>query len=251
MKMKASFLIAFSNAAKHANCGAKSFHASHTRRLAMTTLLSAVFLIVPAALKAQTSPCSCKDKADLINQLNKTSAALNKLQQYLTTLKPTDMTDEIPSSPMDNKLTWKQIIDAAAYDAGYYVEDTNAGIMAVMIDSVTCGSTISAGTPCLRSLAEKISKFRESDCRILKNPKRSQIALNYVMSLSDTYRLEIAEIIKYLRALPKGCINDWFGLITYNETTTNNSTIGNTTVEDNMTRTGRMSLNGPRSRNGG
>ena len=238
--MKArSFLIGFSSG-------------TNTFWFAKVILSSIVFLIVPIVVSAQ-GPCICKDKADLLNQLNKANAAFNSLQQYLKTLKQTDLADEIPPVPSGNRLTWRQIIDGTAYDAGYDVEDVNAGIMIVKIDSVTCGSTVTAGTACLKSLAEKVSRSLNATCAS-SNKLKSQVALDYVLKLSDSYREEIAEIIKYLRALPKECpLNDWFGTINVSEEIRNDSTETRkgtvTTMNDKTVRTGRIVLMGSEETN--
>lgn len=181
------------------------------------SLMSVVLLTSPLSVNAQAGPCACKDKADLINQLNKSSAALNAIQQYLKTTKPTDMTNEIPATPANNKLTWKEIINGAIYQAGLDVDDANAQAMIIKTDSSSCGVT-TAGTQCLKSIADKSSILHEVACLFEKNPKSGGVVdvPNYLRKVSDAYRAEVAEILNRLKALQKTCkLDDWIGTIQY------------------------------------
>ncbi len=44
------------------------------------TIFGVILLITPIPVNAQTGPCSCKDKADLINQLNRAKAAYSTVK---------------------------------------------------------------------------------------------------------------------------------------------------------------------------
>lgn len=209
--------------------------------------LVVIFLVASVAISAQ-GPCACKDKADLINQLNRANAALNTVEFYLKTANPSDMTNEIPDWPADNKETWKEILNGAISQASLDVDNSNAQVMIIKTDSSTCEPTVTAGA-CLKSIADKSAPAHKEVCMLEKNPRSGGgIAVeHYLRKMTEVYRAEIAEILKTLRALPKECkIFDWFGSITYIESTAENFVMdeGKTTVENTMIRRGRILVNG-------
>lgn len=185
-------------------------------RLWMTAAILPIifFFITPAVLIAQPgSPCKCEDKADLLNQLQMANAALNKIQQYLKTVKPTEMVNDFASAPNPTGITKRvRVFDAIAEEMRS-VEQKDAHAMIFIIDNETCKVTSAADTPCLKSLIDQTLLIKqELTCERGKNGSLS----DYLRGLSEVYNYEIAQILKRLSVLPKSCRPDnWFGTIRY------------------------------------
>lgn len=213
------------------------------------SILGAILLVVPISVSAQSGPCGCKDRDDLVNQLNKTNAALDAAEFYMKSAKPTDMTDEIPDWPAGNKQTWKEIIDGAISQASYDVDNPSAQGMIIKVDGSTCEPSITAGTKCLKSIADKSAPLHKAVCLRISRSGGGLEVVNYLRSLSDALRAEVRDILSRLQALPKSCgLDDWVGSIRYSFVRTDyhkNEKPGVVeTIEDTLIIKGVIRLNG-------
>ena len=198
------------------------------------SFLSAVFLfaialsVAPAISVAQTSPCGCQDIPDLINLLNQDNAALNELEQYLTSANSTDLVNEILPNPNPSRQTRVGSISNAIRKAMDRVGNKQARTAGYDIDTVSCETRTRADTPCLKSIVDRRAAVHSGFCK--RNKKDRGLGTNddwmtfmpfknYLLEEMDLYNGEISEILRRLGAMPKSCpLNDWFGTITVTET---------------------------------
>jgi hypothetical protein len=203
--------------------------------------LTIVLLIAPVTLRAQggqSGPCSCADKADLIDQLNKASAAMNTISNLLQTLSSqNELVETIPTAGNPNKMSWKEIIDAVVYQSGYLVSDAST--------SKSCEFKALETTACMKSLSAKLAPYRKDLCTVFKFTVGQ-----YLLKLSEIYRKDIAEILARLSAVEKKCRpTSWFGTIRYSfvqsdQSTTNRPPAETHTIEDSLKIDGIIRLDG-------
>lgn len=202
------------------------------------TIFGVIMLITPIPVNAQASPCKCEDKVDLIDQLNKASAAMKTISDLLQTMKSqNDLVAKIPADSNPKQMSWKEIIDGAVYQAGYSVSS--------LTEPTSCEFKVLASSACLKSLAAKIAVDRKA----VLCPSASLTVRDYLLRLSRIYKKDIAEIVARLSALQKSCRpTDWIGTIRYSfdqRNSNRNEKPGLVeTIEDTLKIDGIIKLNG-------
>jgi len=216
--------------------------------------LSSLVLLAAIAVAAQAGPCSCKDKADLINQLNRANAAYSSVKYLQLAMGDHNKrpVNELLDGENPGNLNYKDVIDQELSDDVNAVNDPKAGTILIKTDASTCEPTVSASTACLKSIAEKLAPRRKEFCIKQRdsfttgNPMRVSTYLDF---LDQWYKTELAEIAARLSALQKSCRpTDWIGTIKYSFDSRNfnkNEKPGAVeTIEDTLTIAGIIKLNG-------
>lgn len=216
-------------------------------------VLSIAFLIFPVAVNAQAGPCSCKDRSDLVNQLNRANAAMSTAQYFRQAMGEhlSRHISEILDGPNPENTTYKEMIDADISDDVNIVDDSKAGGVYIKTDGSTCEPTVSATSACLKSLGEKIAPAHKSLCERRKSGMgNGRLTVDvYLGGLIDLYNAEIAAISNLLKSIQKTCaFDDWIGTIRYSlvqRNSSKNQKPGVTeSVEDTLNIDGMIRLNG-------
>lgn len=200
--------------------------------------------ILVSIANGQALPCGCADKADLLDQLNRSNAALNEIAQLQKTIPAGASINQKASEPNASK-TWKEVISDTLDKAVNPVADSGARHGPAYADP-TCQQINKGETACLRAFVERVKLPRQRVCEF---EMKSGDVGSYMRVVSDMFNAEIAEVLKLLRPLQKSCLKDWFGTITYNETrslSSNDRTSSGTAVAstDTIIRSGAIKLNG-------
>ncbi len=220
------------------------------------TIFGVIMLITPIPVNAQASPCTCKDRADLINQLNRANAAYSVVKYLYFQRAMGDHLNRPVNELLDGEnpgnLNYKDVIDGELSDDVNAVNDPKASTIVIKTDASTCEPTVSASTACLKSLAEKLAPRRKEFCIKQRDgftSGRYMTVSDYLDFLERLYKDEIAEIVARLSALQKSCRPaDWIGTIKYSFDQRNfnkNEKPGVVeTIEDTLKIDGIIRLNG-------
>ena len=116
------------------------------------TIIGVILLIVPIPVNAQASPCTCKDRADLINQLNRANAAYSVVKYLYFQQAMGDHLNRPVNELLDGEnpgnLNYKDVIDGELSDDVNAVNDPKASTIVIKTDASTCEPTVSASTAC-------------------------------------------------------------------------------------------------------
>ena len=155
----------------------------------MKTLLNLVALVsitlslfvTPPTVTAQTKKCTCQDRDGLMNLLNEANAALDVIELFSRSTKPTDLVNEIsmPGGP-----TKQQQVDKAIYDAQMRVRNPLA-------KPAACGGYTNYSSMPATTMVDYLNNLKNSNLSIVQS------------------------VLRELNALDSTCRpDDWFGIIT-------------------------------------
>jgi len=182
--------------------------------------------------QAQTKPCGCADKANLLKRLRIAEMAM---QEYLTQIESLKKKAEADGKavPYSDK-AYSDLI-GSEIDAWRRVTETSDNDSIGILDPYTCSfKGLDDQSDCMQQISKSRLDFLRKRCLetlVLRGPKKSyveemqmiDIALESLFAFQEEQKL----ILKMLNSLPKNCRpNDWFGYVVYQRVDT---IVGNVT----------------------
>lgn len=203
-----------------------------------------IFLIVVVCLlsgslssaQAQTKPCGCEDKEDLLNLLNWTDMAIQEYQFQLGLLEEMEKAENrtVIFSDDGYKKLWESVNGAigAVRQKGY----------GITMNTNDCSiSGMESQSLCVQEFHDILYHYLQKACMstlpsregkpgsYLEGMKMSQIIVQTILA----YKSARNWVLRTLQSLPKGCRpNDWFGYVVYQKVKTDISVEARPPVSD-------------------
>lgn len=183
-----------------------------------------VFLILLSnvlSAQAQSQPCGCADKKDLLNRLNVAEVAIQEYRTQITMMKEQEKKEGKP-------LMWTKerydILENSVNTAMKTVKNPSAQSVTAKSSGGDCDfEEINAPTNCLRETITRHEKVHHRACLAVKDSLRLEETYQTRMRLADFAQEEIFAyleerkfILSQLQSLPMDCrSNNWFGYVLY------------------------------------
>jgi hypothetical protein len=185
------------------------------------TAVAWLLLGFAASAQAQSQPCGCADKKDLLNRLNVAEAAIREYQAQIEIMKAQEKNEGKPLMwTKDRYVNLEERVNTAMKT----VKNPAANSASAKSSGGDCDfEQINAPTDCLRETITRHEKVHHTACLAVKDSLGGGETYQTRMRLADfaqeeinAYRVERQFILSELQLLPKDCRpNSWFGHVVY------------------------------------
>ena len=184
-------------------------------------VIAAVWLMsgVLSSAQAQSQPCGCADKEELLNLLNVTRMEIQELKFQLNLI--TDQEKASGTPVMFSQDGYKKLMETLT-NAARAVQKKGLGHGTVTMDSRTCSiKDTETGNYCVRQVRLIINRVHQKAC--MEGQLERQWGVSYrtrmemkrlVLEKIEAYNAAQEFVLQMLKSLPKTCRpNNWFGYI--------------------------------------
>jgi hypothetical protein len=182
-------------------------------------VIAVVWLSCYLTAQAQSKPCSCTDKKDLMNRLNVVEMAIQEYRAQIEVIKEQEKNE-------GKHLMWTQKrydnLEENVNNAMKTVRDPSANSASAKSNGGDCDfEEITAPTDCLRESVTRHEKVHHRACLAVKDSLGLTETYQMRMRLADFAQEEIFAyfeerkfILSQLQSLPPNCRpNNWFGYV--------------------------------------